>query len=621
MPRWYVPLASLTLLLAGLACASVRPPGGQREPAFVISDVRYSVTFDQASAVNRTLHVAMEFTTAGDGPVVLSLPAWTPGAYEITYFARWAGNVAATGDGRPIHWEQADHDSWRLHTRGARNITLAYDYHADTLDNAMSWAREDFAFFNGTNVFPFPDEHPLDFAATVTIRTTPGWGVATGMRATGAPFTYQASSYHDLVDMPFFVGRFDYDSALVADRWTRLATYPPRALTGAQRARFWEQIQKMIPPQIAVFGEVPYESYTTLAVFDSAYGGASALEHQSSHLGIYSPFVVGTVVLPSITAHEIFHAWNVKRLRPAELWPYQYAEEQPTPLLWMSEGITDYYADISLVRGGVIDSTEFFDLTAGKIDEVADAPTVALEDASLATWVRPTDGTAYIYYPKGSLAGFMLDILIRDATDNRASLDDVMRALYRETYQQGRGFTTEQFWRAATTAAGGRSFADFHARYVDGREPFPWSQILPLAGMRLLTDTAREIRLGITTVPDPGGGVLVTSVDPEGTMGAAGVEPGDYLITIGDIPVDDEGFAERFRAAFEGQPGAPLPIVVRRDGQELVLTGRIQVETRLEPRLAPDPSAGEKAVRIRAGILRGETRRADDASMAVTPDT
>ncbi|HJU66230.1 MAG TPA: hypothetical protein VJ596_11160, partial [Gemmatimonadaceae bacterium] len=539
MSPGYVSLASLALLATGLACASVQRPGERSEPTPLIGDVRYMVTFDQATAARRTLQVSMTFTTGGERPIVLSLPAWTPGAYEITYFARWASNVAASGDGHPIRWEQADYDSWRIHPSGARNITLSFDYHADSLDNAMAWARENFAFFNGTNVFPYPEEETLDFAATVTIRTTPGWGVATGMQWTGAPFTYQASTYHDLVDMPFFVGRFDFDSTRVGDRWARLATYPPRALAGAPRARFWDQIQRMIPPQIAVFGEVPFDSYTTLVVFDSAYGGASALEHQNSHLGIYSPFVVGSVVLPSITAHEIFHAWNVKRLRPAELWPYQYAEEQPTPLLWMSEGITDYYADLALVRGGVIDSAGFFDLTADKIGEVAEAPPVALEDASLATWVLPADGTAYIYYPKGSLLGLMLDILIRDASDNRGSLDQLMRRLYEESYQHRQGFTTEQFWRTATAVAGGRSFADVYARYVDGRDAFPWSEILPLAGMRLLTDTTRELRLGVTTVPDPSG-VLVTSVDPEGTLGAAGVEPGDYLVALGDIPVDDE---------------------------------------------------------------------------------
>ena len=125
-------------------------------------------------------------------------------------------------------------------------------------------------------------------------------------------------------------------------------------------------------------------------------------------------------MLASITAHEIFHAWNVKRLRPADMVPYRYDRPQPTPWLWVSEGITDYYADLALVRGGVVDAGGFCAADDGEDREVADAPPVALEDASLSTWIHPTDGTGYIYYPKGSLAGFLLDIMIRDASDNSA---------------------------------------------------------------------------------------------------------------------------------------------------------------------------------------------------------
>ena len=137
----------------------------------------------------------------------------------------------------------------------------------------------------------------------------------------------------------------------------------------------------------------------------------------------------------------------MKRLRPADLWPYRYDAPQPTAWLWVSEGITDYYADLAEVRGGLVADTGFYGLTAGKMNEVEAAGPVALEDASLNTWVHPVDGTAYIYYPKGSLAGFMLDVMIREASDNRRSLDDVMRDLYRTTYKLGRGFTSDDWWR------------------------------------------------------------------------------------------------------------------------------------------------------------------------------
>ena len=121
----------------------------------------------------------------------------------------------------------------------------------------------------------------------------------------------------------------------------------------------------------------------------------------------------------------------------------------------------------------MIDEKGFYALTAEKMNEVMNTTPVSLEDASLNTWVHPVDGTAYIYYPKGSLAGLMLDVMIRDASDNKRSLDDVMRGLYESTYKHGRGFTPAEWWSAVTSAAGGKSFASFNARYIDGREPFP----------------------------------------------------------------------------------------------------------------------------------------------------
>ena len=170
--------------------------------------------------------------------------------------------------------------------------------------------------------------------------------------------------------------------------------------------------------------------------------------------------------------------------------------------LWMSEGITDYYADLAEVRGGVIDASGFYAATSEKIKEVMNAPPTALEDASLSAWVHPVDGTEYLYYPKGSLAGLALDIQIRDASDNRQSLDDVMRALYQSAYKQGRGFTSSDWWAAVSAAADGKSFASFYARFIDGREPFPWDSILPLAGLRARRD--RVPRLGVVTQMDGG---------------------------------------------------------------------------------------------------------------------
>jgi predicted metalloprotease with PDZ domain len=598
---------ALLLVLSSAAVAQNPSPAAVPARSAPISNIRYDLTFDSTTARDQLIKVAMAFDVTGKGPVLLSLPAWTPGAYEISNFAREVLEFSASAGEQPLKWDKLDYDTWRLQPGAAQSVTVRFDYLADTLDNAMAWARPDFVLFNGTNLLMYPEGLGFDFPATVTIHTQPDWLVATAMKPSGSPRSYRESNYHDLVDMPFFVGRMDYDSAQVAGRWTRLVTYPAGALSGpSARNQFWDQLRKMIPVEVAVFREVPWSSYNVMMIFDPRYGGGSALEHQSSHVGIYNQGFIGNPLLASITAHEIFHAWNVKRLRPADMWPYDYHQAQPTPWLWESEGITDYYADLALVRSGIVDSAQFMGLTAGKVAKVAEAPPTALEDASLSTWIHPQDGSDYLYYPKGSLAGLLLDIQIRDASDNAQSLDDVLRQLYRSVYKKGRGYTASDWWAAVSKAAGGRSFTDFYNRYVDGRDPYPLDRILPLAGIRITSDTVREPRLGIATVLDSTG-IIVAAVQPGSAAEEAGVRRGDRLLTLGDLSVTSPDFGPAFRARFGKQEGAPLPFKVKRGSDTLTLNGKVRLAARLEHRIEADPGATPKALRIRTGILTGRT--------------
>jgi predicted metalloprotease with PDZ domain len=596
-----VTLAFLPVWPAGVVMAQRAVPTPVSAP---ITNVRYAVTFNRATSANRTLQVSMSFNVAGNEPVLLSMPTWTPGAYEISDFIRKVTAFTVTGEGGAPRWDKADPDTWRVIPNGARAITLTYSYTADSMDNAMAWANREFTFFNGTNLWPYPEGRSTDFPATVTVQTESNWRVATGMTPGSEPNTWTATNYHDLVDMPFFVGPLEVDSVKIGEVMFRTATYPRGIMSGSDREKFWDQVRRMVPPMVRVFGELPVQSYTTLILFDSSLTGAAALEHQNSHVGVYSPFIVNHEFLPSITAHEIFHLWNVKRLRPAEMVPYRYDRPQPTPWLWVSEGLTDYYADIAQVRGGIIDSAEFLSLVTGKRGEVAEAPQVALEDASLNSWVRPTDGTHYIYYPKGSLAGFLLDVMIRDASDNARSLDTVMRELYQSTFKAGRGFTAQDWWDAVSRAAGGRSFADFNTRYVDGREPFPWAAVLPLAGLRLNVDTIREPWIGVSTNIDSGG-VMVVNVERDGAAQVAGVQVGDYLLRLGDIAVTDPDFGTRYRARYARSEGQTVPLVVRRGGEERTLTLPVRNRLRTVETIVFDRNASPKALRIRNGILRG----------------
>ena len=206
----------LSVLAAPLGSSAL--PAQTNATSAPLSDIRYEVTFTRANGDSRLVSSAMTFTVGGVAPVILSLPAWTPGAYEIANFARNISNFAAEETGMSLSWDKLDPDTWRVRPRGAGEVTVRFDYEADSLDNANTWARPDFLLFNGTNLFLYPEGRGFDFPARVTVNTEPGWKIVTGMAASG-PRTYAATNYHDLVDMPFFVGQFDLDSTQIADHW------------------------------------------------------------------------------------------------------------------------------------------------------------------------------------------------------------------------------------------------------------------------------------------------------------------------------------------------------------------------------------------------------------------
>jgi predicted metalloprotease with PDZ domain len=596
----------IKLILAALLLPATAPAQTAPVKSIPISNIRYDVTFDSASAITRTIGVSMRFNVTQPGPVLLSLPDWTPGAYEIVNFARFIVDFGAAQGSDSLDWDKADPDTWRVNATRAGDITVNFDYRADSLDNANAWSKPDFAFFNGTNLFFYPEGQGSDFSAVVAVHTDSAWRVATAMHETSAN-TFTAGNYHDLVDMPFFIGRFDVDSTTIVDKPFLFISYPAGLISATSRAATFQQLARVVPEQARVFGEVPWDRYTLFQVADDGFplGAAAGLEHQNSHLDIISLAVVGNPILASLYSHEIFHAWNVKRLRPAEMVPYQYDREQPTTLLWISEGITDYYADLTLLRGKTITNRAFYATTTGKIDNIAESVPTSLEDASLSAWISPVNGTKDIYYDKGSVAGLLLDIMIRDASDNHRSLDTVMRELYDNNYKKGRGFTNDEFWSAVSRAAGGKSFADFEKRYVDGREPFPYDSILPLGGLKLFIERITRPALGISTSEDEEG-QRVMQVVVAGPGAVAGVKLGDYLLTVGGLDVSSPGFLEQFNKKFGSMaPGSTIPIEIKRDTQRLTLNAPVRFSTTETRRLIELTTASPKAIRVRDGLLSG----------------
>jgi predicted metalloprotease with PDZ domain len=569
-----------------------------------ITDISYEITADSSAVGRRQLGVVMSFTAASGSPIILALPAWSPGHYTLLWFARRVSQFSAQSNGTPLEWKKLDFQTWEITPRAAGPVRVSFNYLADAVDRAVAWTSPNFAFFNGTNLFLYPVGRGFNWPARVTVRTEQSWRVATGMDPAAGVNNFTAANYHDLTDMPFYVGRFAFDSTQIAGKWIRLAFYPAASLTTARRDRTFAWLQKFVPAHTAVFGEAPFRNYTLFQRSDTVVNGGG-LEHQSSQVDEVTTSQLDAP-LAGLYSHEFFHAWNVKRLRPADMVPYRYDDAQPTTWLWVSEGVTDYYGALGLVRGGVNDSTGFFGFIADEIAFVAGVPPTAVSDASLGSWINPTDGSSGLYYPKGGLTGFLLDIMIRDASNNHGSLDQVMRRLYDATYKRGKGFTGADWWGEVSRAAGGKSFTEFARRYVDGREPLPIDSVLRLAGLRSESDTMREPRLGIATSTDSTG-VSITQLTPTGAAAAAGARLGDRIVSIGDFTISNDDSFVAWRARYAGTALTTLPMIVRRGSETTTLQLPVRLNIRVQTRVLPIPNAPEKAVRIRGGILRGTT--------------
>lgn len=596
----------MTRTLGLLAVLAILPAATLAQSA-PISDVHYDVTVDSTTVTHRDIDVSMQFRVGSNAPVVLSLPAWSPGHYVLLWFARRVSHFTPTVDGKPLNWSLVDYQTWRLTgaTMGQR-VTVRFSYKADTIDRAVAWTKPDFAFFNGTNVFLYPKGQGFDWPATVTIHTSPSWRIATGMDPAPAPPTYGARNYHDLVDMPFFIGHFDIDSTLAAPgHYVRFVNYPAGFVNPSLYAQILDWQAKIARVEGAVFHEIPWKTYTVLEIAD-AHPNGGGLEHQDSQVDEIAPEWLDPRFLPGLYSHEMFHSWNVKRLRPADMWPYRYNDADPTQWLWVSEGVTDYYSYLANMRSGISDSAAFLDRIAQNISGIAMVPPTALADASLQPWIDPTDGSAGIYYPKGALAGFMLDLMVRNASNNARSLDDVMRTVYDNTYKKGRGFTPADWWGTISQYAGGKSFADVNRRFIEGRDPYPWDSVLAFAGLRMTTDSLRDVTFGVQSNLDTAG-MRIMYVVPGGPADRGGIKQGDVVVSLGDIVMGKYASFDDLSAAIRAQlQGATqAPYVVRRGGETVNGSLPVEFHTHARTQITPVADAPEKAQRIRHALFTG----------------
>jgi predicted metalloprotease with PDZ domain len=546
----------------------------------------------------------------------LSLPVWIPGSYMVRDFARHLSHLDARQGDEPVRLIQLDKTTWQAECAPAgagRTLTVSYLAYAFDTSVRAAFLDASRGFFNGTSLCLRVHGRELQPHA-ITLGVLPrGWQVATSMAAKGRR-TFVAADYDELVDHPFELGAFwrgEFEAHGVRHDFVVAGAWPgfdgQRLLGDACRIcetqiAFWHGARNPTPP---------FERYVfMLNAVDDGYGG---LEHRASTALIakrrdlpqqgVAALTEGYATLLGLISHEYFHAWNVKRLRPADLSRLDYLRENHTTLLWFFEGFTSYYDDLLLVRAGLIGAPRYLGLLAKTLNGVASTPgreVQSVAQASFDAWGKyyrsdeNTPNATVSYYAKGSLVALALDLTLR--REGKGTLDDVMRALWKRS---GGGPIGEDDIAAALRTVGGRSYAKELAAWVHGTRELPLPALLEASGVDVQTEKpAYAAALGLR-LTEGGNGVQVRQVLAGSAAMRAGVSAGDELLAV-------DGW--RIRRLDEAQqwlePGHDFELLLARDQRLL----RVKVVSRgaaAAPQLAltPRKSAPPRALaRRRAWI-------------------
>jgi predicted metalloprotease with PDZ domain len=483
-------LLCCTALLGPLSAVAQVTQAAGPEPEPVVYTIRVPSPETQIATIEASL------PTEGRAVIEVMMPIWSPGFYRIEDYAAQVRTVSARAtDGDALEVERTRANRWRIATGGASRVFVSYELTCEGRSVTTNWVSPELGVLNGPATFirlADGSGRPHE----VRLELPPAWkGAATGLTAApdGEPHHYRADDYDTLVDAPIIAGDLSTHEFVVDGVPHYLVDVGPRgAWDGARAAR---DLQRIVEQSLPLWGRLPYERYVFLNVFRRGGGG---LEHANSTLLTANAERLATESgyrrWLSFVAHEYFHAFNVERLRPVELGPFDYEEGPRTASLWQAEGVTSYYAELFLARSGLGDASDLLAALSATIRRLQNSPgrlLETLEGSSLNVWTNSLSGvgaaeSTVSYYVKGMVVGFLLDARIRHATGGRKSLDDVMRLAY-ERYGGARGFTPDEF-RATAEEVAGVDLREWFHRALATTEELDYSEVLDWYGLGFAPD-------------------------------------------------------------------------------------------------------------------------------------
>ena len=551
----------IAILLAVWCAIAVSPLAQPRAP------IRYTLRFPAPQT--NYVEVAAIVPTDGRASVDMFMAVWTPGSYLIREYERNVEAVAASAGGRTLTVEKTTKNRWRIATGGAREIALSYRVFSHEMTVRTNWVDADFALINGAPTFITLLEHERPHEVTLVL--PPAWKTSVSPLPAapgGSAHHYIAPDYDTLVDSPIVAGNPRVHTFAVDGKPHQLVNVGEHGnFDGARAAR---DLERIVAAGRSLWGSLPYDKYVFFNLLTEVSGG---LEHRNSVTMMTSRWKMATrssyVDWLSLASHEFFHLWNVKRLRPIELGPFDYERENYPRSLWIAEGLTDYYADLQVRRAGLTSEWEYLSLLSDAIRTLQTTPgrlVQSVEMASFDAWIkhyRPDENsvnTAISYYTKGAVLGFVLDARIRAATNGAKTLDDVMRLAFAR-YSGARGYTPEQF-RALASEVAGTDLGAWFRTALETTEEIDYRAALDWYGLEFASPQSGTTSawLGAKTKIDAGR-LLVENV-PRGTPGyEAGLNAGDEILAIDDFRVLPDKLDERLQAY---RPGQQVTLLVAR---------------------------------------------------------
>jgi predicted metalloprotease with PDZ domain len=559
-----------------------------------------------ASTEENLFHVTADVQNIGEPRLELSLPTWTPGWYTVeNYLKNILRFEVKDLKGRRLQPVMTRKQTWVVETKGLDRIKVEFDYRADVLALNQAKIANDFAFFTGTELFLMASNH-RDSPSTVRFETPAGWRIASALKQIDAK-TFAAPDYDTLVDAPTEMGNFDLTEFEVDKKPHYLVTTPAGAFSKDKSATFVEMLAKVAKADGAIFGGLPYEKYVYFYFFARAEShAAGALEHNNSFVAFAPPGQFATPeMIVGTAAHEFFHLLNVKRIRPAEMWPYDYSRENETPSLWVSEGFTNYYGNVALYRAGLNTRQQFIDSVGGAINGVEGNEArayISPANSSVSTWVGYDTPVAFgiSYYTQGQNLGALLDLSIIHDTAGSSRLDDVMRALYREFYLKGKGFTTEDMIGIINRLTK-RDYHDFYRRYVWGVEVPDYATILGYAGYNVESAVQDSFTIGMSIENTPDG-PIVGRVFRNSPASRVGLRTGDQLVSVDGTDLKTE--LPKALARIEERVGQSVKLAFKRDGRDQVVDLPVDRQNESGYRLVEKPNPTPDQLKVRETWLK-----------------